>query len=287
MNRGFTLIELLVVVIIIGILAAVALPQYRFAVEKSRLAPKLSLIADAQKALDVYVLEKGYPSVGYVDLAAEPHDESFNINLNHSFDACNDWSCYDKFFSYSAYCGEGVCEIWLARCANTESSCGEDWPYDLGAVKSSVANNNWTYGCYPYNNVGERICASLEKQGWQTDLNMNNLYPDLDPEPEPEPEPGPTPVPPQTCSTVADCSCSYSDLGFVATSAMCIENTCYCWGAGGVVYPDPEPGPEPGNIGECSSNSDCPSCPSGSDPTCFFSDEQLSVGHCGCMEHMA
>ncbi len=58
-RTGFTLIELLVVVLIIGILAAVAVPQYQKAVEKARVAEALTFMDAVYKSAQLCILEKG------------------------------------------------------------------------------------------------------------------------------------------------------------------------------------------------------------------------------------
>jgi len=59
MNKAFTLIELLVVVLIIGILAAVALPQYKKAVDKARLTERLIQGRALLEAQQLHVIANG------------------------------------------------------------------------------------------------------------------------------------------------------------------------------------------------------------------------------------
>ena len=59
MRKGFTLIELLVVVLIMGILASVAMPQYFKSVEKSRAAEGIGAINAIYSAQERHYMQKG------------------------------------------------------------------------------------------------------------------------------------------------------------------------------------------------------------------------------------
>lgn len=69
-KKGFTLIELLVVVLIIGILTAVALPQYQRAVEKSRATEAVINLRALSQALELYHMATGsYPPLNGEEFA--------------------------------------------------------------------------------------------------------------------------------------------------------------------------------------------------------------------------
>ena len=71
-NNAFTLIELLVVVLIIGILAAVALPQYEKSVMKSRYATMMNIVNSIAAAEEAYYLANGAYTNDFDALAVEP-----------------------------------------------------------------------------------------------------------------------------------------------------------------------------------------------------------------------
>ena len=77
MKKGFTLIELLVVVLIIGILSAVALPQYSKAVMRARFARMLPTLKALKDAQEVYYMENG--SYGFIQ------DLSVGSQLVHKY----------------------------------------------------------------------------------------------------------------------------------------------------------------------------------------------------------
>jgi len=69
--KAFTLIELLVVVLIIGILAAVALPQYQKAVEKSKATQAITMLKSVGAAMQAHHLASGTWATSFDELALD------------------------------------------------------------------------------------------------------------------------------------------------------------------------------------------------------------------------
>ncbi len=92
--HGFTLIELLVVVLIIGILTAVAVPQYQKAVDKARASEVVQLINTLQKGTEIWILEHPGEQGNNILDRNSPNQLDVDISCQYSEDDETDDYCY-------------------------------------------------------------------------------------------------------------------------------------------------------------------------------------------------
>lgn len=155
MKKGFTLIELLVVVLIIGILAAVALPQYQKAVDRSYAVEMQSVARSMAHAMQMYELANGtYPA----DLEDLEMDYPWKSCFTGEIKSC---LVTDRVrIEYGSHNGE-----WTARMV-TPFSCG------LYGVKGNLRV------CIGTGERGKKLCQLIsgESEPYGTAENGSFLF---------------------------------------------------------------------------------------------------------------
>lgn len=138
MKRAFTLIELLVITLIIGILAAVALPQYQLAVAKSRVVSLLPLIKGIQQAQQLYYLDHGEYVSDFnqldIEFPAGASISSLKFRYNHV--KCNSGNNNGRY--NSLYCSVENTGIELEQYYSRD-----------------------TVLCWAHTTIGEKTCLAL------------------------------------------------------------------------------------------------------------------------------
>ena len=116
-KRGFTLIELLVVVLMIGVLTSIALPQYRKAMHRARVAEAMQILPALYESFERWMLANDvrwsiHGSNQLVDAAdntvSKPTLEALDIEFKEDMESMTSGQFITSNFTYG-YGGQGNC----------------------------------------------------------------------------------------------------------------------------------------------------------------------------------
>jgi len=159
-KQGFTLIELLVVVLIIGILSAVALPQYQTAVDKARYSELMSLAKHVKNEQELYYMANGQYASSCEELNMDaPSGAEITGNRvvlsNKNYIICS---------HYGGDAGIRVAGIIPGETGNLNS-------YEMILDNSPAPSENWRVACWADGtDRTRRVCRSL---GGELIINSN------------------------------------------------------------------------------------------------------------------
>ena len=161
LSKGFTLLELLVVVLIIGIIAAIALPQYQYTVLKSKYTTLMNIAKAVKEAQERYFMAKGQYTEYFADLDVDVPDGeegSFTGVNNENYNLAN----YDAMFFNN---GNSVIILFSNQIISILLKDGDRFmDYNLRLDYSAAMWDNKRALCAAWTKSGEqgkRLCREL------------------------------------------------------------------------------------------------------------------------------